>query len=863
MYLYQTIETSKQFNAYADLPSYIPSNLNNNLPLRDYQKEAFQNFITYFENEQIVAKPCQTLFHMATGSGKTLIMAGLILYLYKKGYRNFLFFVNSTTIIKKTKDNFLSSGSSKYLFNKMINIDGKNIKINEVSNFQNVDKNDINICFYTVQGLHLDINFSRENKISIDDFVDTPVVLISDEAHHINVDTTSKKVNNEELELLKSWEHSVNMIFHTNVNNVMLEFTATCDLENPNIKSKYLDKIIFNYPLSKFREDGYSKEIETLQSDVNIKTRMIQAILISQYRLKLFQDNKIFIKPVILFKSDTITNSKVNMQCFVDTILNLSELELIKIKETTTNEILINAFSYFEEHSISLMNLIQELKEDFSKEKCLSVNDDDEADNYQLIVNSLEDKNNEYRAIFEVKKLDEGWDVLNLFDIVRLYETRDSKNGKPGNKTIQEAQLIGRGARYCPFILDGYDEKYKRKFDYDITNEMRICETLLYHCQFNSRYISELKTALKETGLIPENVLQVKYILKDGFKKTKFYTNGLVFFNKKELKSRNNVKSLPESIRQDLYEYSVFTGKTYTENLFQDLSEYRSIDVNMNKKEFSISDIYNYNKNLVLSSLRKFPIYKFNSLKSYFPNLESIEEFVTSDSYLGSVKIVLKYLDQYNNKNIKDALVYVFNKLISKITIMDEVYSGTKEFESVNFRDIFKDKVINISNPNIDSVGISQAQVLDDEYKLDLSNKDWYVYNDNYGTTEEKKFVKYFNDYIKEFEDKYDNVYLIRNERVLKIYSFEDGERFEPDYLLILENDNKIEDKQYQIFIEPKGTHLLQTDKWKENLLLSLKNNSIPVTKFVDNKDYFIWGLPFYNKENNLVKFDNAIKELL
>ena len=863
MYLYQTIETSKQFNAYADLPSYIPSNLNNNLPLRDYQKEAFQNFITYFENEQIVAKPCQTLFHMATGSGKTLIMAGLILYLYKKGYRNFLFFVNSTTIIKKTKDNFLSSGSSKYLFNKMINIDGKNIKINEVSNFQNVDKNDINICFYTVQGLHLDINFSRENKISIDDFVDTPVVLISDEAHHINVDTTSKKVNNEELELLKSWEHSVNMIFHTNVNNVMLEFTATCDLENPNIKSKYLDKIIFNYPLSKFREDGYSKEIETLQSDVNIKTRMIQAILISQYRLKLFQDNKIFIKPVILFKSDTITNSKVNMQCFVDTILNLSELELIKIKETTTNEILINAFSYFEEHSISLMNLIQELKEDFSKEKCLSVNDDDEADNYQLIVNSLEDKNNEYRAIFEVKKLDEGWDVLNLFDIVRLYETRDSKNGKPGNKTIQEAQLIGRGARYCPFILDGYDEKYKRKFDYDITNEMRICETLLYHCQFNSRYISELKTALKETGLIPENVLQVKYILKDGFKKTKFYTNGLVFFNKKELKSRNNVKSLPGSIRQDLYEYSVFTGKTYTENLFQDLSEYRSIDVNMNKKEFSISDIYNYNKNLVLSSLRKFPIYKFNSLKSYFPNLESIEEFVTSDSYLGSVKIVLKYLDQYNNKNIKDALVYVFNKLISKITIMDEVYSGTKEFESVNFRDIFKDKVINISNPNIDSVGISQAQVLDDEYKLDLSNKDWYVYNDNYGTTEEKKFVKYFNDYIKEFEDKYDNVYLIRNERVLKIYSFEDGERFEPDYLLILENDNKIEDKQYQIFIEPKGTHLLQTDKWKENLLLSLKNNSIPVTKFVDNKDYFIWGLPFYNKENNLVKFDNAIKELL
>jgi type III restriction enzyme len=55
---------------------------------------------------------------MATGSGKTLMMAGLILYLYEKGYRNFLFFVNSNNIIDKTRDNFLNDISIKYLFNK-------------------------------------------------------------------------------------------------------------------------------------------------------------------------------------------------------------------------------------------------------------------------------------------------------------------------------------------------------------------------------------------------------------------------------------------------------------------------------------------------------------------------------------------------------------------------------------------------------------------------------------------------------------------------------------------------------------------------------------------------------------------------
>ncbi len=39
------------------------------------------------------------------------------------------------------------------------------------------------------------------------------------------------------------------------------------------------------------------------------------------------------------------------------------------------------------------------------------------------------DKDNEFRAVFAVDMLNEGWDVLNLFDIVRLYDTRDSRSG--------------------------------------------------------------------------------------------------------------------------------------------------------------------------------------------------------------------------------------------------------------------------------------------------------------------------------------------------------------------------------------------------------------------------------------------------
>ena len=87
-----------------EMPSSITQNLNPAFELRDYQKEAFASFIHYFNNDLPgKEKPIHLLFNMATGSGKTLIMAGLILYLYEKGHRNFLFFVNSTNIIEKDK----------------------------------------------------------------------------------------------------------------------------------------------------------------------------------------------------------------------------------------------------------------------------------------------------------------------------------------------------------------------------------------------------------------------------------------------------------------------------------------------------------------------------------------------------------------------------------------------------------------------------------------------------------------------------------------------------------------------------------------------------------------------------------------
>ena len=48
--------------------------------------------------------------------------------------------------------------------------------------------------------------------------------------------------------------------------------------------------------------------------------------------------------------------------------------------------------------------------------------------------------------------------------------------------------------------------------------------------------------------------------------------------------------------------------------------------------------------------------------------------------------------------------------------------------------------------------------------------------------------------------------------------------------------------------MEPKGDGFLEKDKWKEDFLLAVEKEGIPVIQFVDNKDYRIRGFHFFNK---------------
>ena len=863
MSLFQKMDSIRDFfpTAYKELPDVIPNNLNPTFELRPYQIEAFRNFITFYESDKC-PNPTQVLFHMATGSGKTLIMAGLIVYLYRHGYRNFLFFVNLDNIVKKTKDNFLNAASQKYLFAEGIVIDGEPVKINEVSNFQGVNSDSINICFTTTQGIHLDMWISKENAPSFDDFTEQKTVLISDEAHHLNVDTRKGKKGLDD-DSSKSWEYTIRKIFGANRDNILLEFTATCDLENPFILKEYENKIIYDYPLRKFREEKYSKEVKAIRADIGYTDRMLTALMFSQYRLKVFQDYRLYIKPVILFKSKTIAESNEFEQIFYKIVKELTGATLERIVASSSLAEVKRMSNYFAAKNIDFDELAQELREEFSPNHCISVNDDKEANERQILLNSLESRDNPYRAIFEVKKLDEGWDVLNLFDIVRLYETRDASKGKPGSATISEAQLIGRGARYCPFIIEDDDEKYKRKYDGDIDNPLRICEELYYHCQYDSRYIDELNKALIATGMMPESQTEIYYELKKSFKEDEFYKTGTVFLNKRVIKSRKEIVELLPSIRNKEYSVSVNSNKVTMDTLM--MKTHTDTTVKTHIYRTTLNEIAKINYSIVHKALRRIDVFKFNILRKYFPNLKSLREFAMNDAYLGSVKIHIESRDEIPTpETFFEACVIVLTKIGGEISAIKETYEGTTEFIGKRFSDVIRNKTMHITDPHGEGEGVSQnASAIRPEWKINLDDKDWFVFKDNYGTSEEKSFVAYFNKYVNDLKTEYEKVYLVRNERQLVLYSFDGGERFEPDYLMILCKRNATAYEQYQIFVEPKGSHLLAQDKWKEDFLLQIESRGVPKKTFLDDTNYHVWGFPFYNHQNGMGDFTFSFERLL
>ena len=826
-----------------EMPASISNNLSPRFKIRRYQREAFARFMLYMNQYGGKQEPTHLLFNMATGSGKTLIMAGLILYLYEMGYRNFLFFVNSKNIIEKTKDNFLNPLSSKYLFNNQIHLDDRQVEIVQTESFYGISERSINICFTTIQGLHMNLESVKENHPTYEDFVGEKTVLLADEAHHLNAKTKS------DVERERNWENTVGRVFNSNRANLLLEFTATHDYEKPAMINKYLDKVIYCYDLRSFRKDRFSKEIILIESALNLKQRILQAILLSYYKQRVASKYGIQLKPVILFKAQkTIAQSKQTQQDFRNLIddLNGKMIESIRKSEIKTVK---RAFRFFAEENISTHQLAQRLKSEFREQNCMSVNDEDEKSNYQVRLNTLEDRSNPIRAIFAVQKLNEGWDVLNLFDIVRCYETEPREDKKIAKTTISEAQLIGRGARYFPFVTEKNDDKFRRKFDGDIKpHELRVLEELHYHSIKDQRYINELKEVLTEEGLLDKDMVERDLKLKPNFKKTSFYQEGVIWLNDRRERDYRSVHSLKDMDIDGAHAFEYTVASSHGREVAIMKGGKTSAIRNEEEKNMLVSEIPN---NIVMAAIARNPFFRFSSIKRYFPHVGSMREFATSDSYLGGLAILFRGNDQLEPKDKLDACIGLLGKIEKDIRSKHTNHEGTRDFSrKEKVKSVFTDKQLKVSKNRLKEGDASINNI--------VANESWYAFDADYGTNEERALVRMMYVWIKGVQREYQEIYLLRNEKHFKIYNFYNGKAFQPDFVLHIKKKNG-KTINYQLFIEPKGEHLMEHDQWKERFLEEIGRKG----KIVGETDvYRLIGLPFYNSKKEK-SFRNALDRSL
>ncbi|MFT4148018.1 MAG: DEAD/DEAH box helicase family protein [Micrococcaceae bacterium] len=889
-FLFKQIEDNPDYQHWAleyEIPDYIIENLHPSKKLRGYQENALKHFIFLYEHDREKAK--HLLFNMATGTGKTLVMAAVVLFLFKQGYRNFLFLVHQIQIKEQAVRNFTDSSFSKYLFNpKGVKIDGRKISVREVNSVEDSERNSINFLFYSTALLYNRLRENHENGLTGESFERNDIVIIADEAHRLNVDTRSK--SKKDKDEAHNWETTVLSAITSREENMLLEFTATVDLANQAIHDKYENKMLYRYDFLAFNKEGYSKDVKFLYNrEVHTENQkrllIINAVALSEFR-RLYADHVMnkHMTPIVLVKSTGIAKSEEDRKFFDEVIssIRLEDLERLKsITEYDTGHTIIkNMFDWLERQGKdnpytpaggveSLKAFIADIRVNFAHSNTLIYNSKTK-ERADLLVN-LDSPRNTIRAIFSVNALNEGWDVLGLYDIIH-FDISETKK-----VSLQDIQLIGRGARYNPFDLpkrygakdanfpsiNGLSfefDKYKRKFDNSPDDRGRVLETFVYHFVKTGTFLETLQRDLLGEGIINEGVEKKTITLKQEFLESETYCKGFILVNHIIRRSRTTDDEIDTTFKRVIKAgtYKIHTSGLTDREENQIIASYKTADIRISKDFFPEAMI---RKALVAAEGNFF---RHNNLCEHIKGLETVDTFIKD--YLPEYDIKYTYekgksIQELTNEEKLQLLVNVILPEVRKsIDLNLPKEMGSKKFRPIPLPEIFKQEksIYLMAFPEEDEFGNkiyksgdqraqSQTHNLNPDLQYDVASSDWYAYSENYGTSEEKRFVKYIATQIDDLHAKYKSaeIYLIRNELDYWLYSPKDGRRFSPDYLLII-NDVQNHEVYYQAIIEPKGGHILEGDIWKEEVLISLNKDSQVV---------------FDENENDTVSYKDYLKE--
>ncbi|MDA2393352.1 DEAD/DEAH box helicase family protein [Bacillus cereus] len=871
------VEQAKQAeqNLFSQHQGYvIPEYINQNLlhTLRDYQDEAMRNY--HYTQTQINPSPQHVLFNMATGSGKTDLMAGLILYLYQEHkYQNFLFTVNTNSVLMKTKDNLVNENSEKYLFQEKIEIEGQRIYIRQVERFPRVRQNNtIYIKLSSVQKVSDDLFVLKENTMGLSDYENHPVVVLADEAHHYSANTKSEKEKKDE----NTWESAINKILWARngeeKKNLLLEFTATVDFDKEVIYNKYRDKVVYRYPLNKLMFDGYSKQVKRIETSASDEDKMLNVVLLSQFRKYRAYAEGVTgsFKPVIMFKSPKVAISLEATKVFNELIANLNVSDLVSFiqrqqaLDSNESSALELAYNFYLNNEDDLAKIVREIKQDFDPRNVLNANDASgnmlEKGQYEAL-NTLESPNNLYRVVFAVAKLTEGWDVLNLYDIVRI----EKEAGTNKNATMVEAQLIGRGARYYPFEIDG-EKSYQRRYDNDSSNKQLFLETLHYHTMNEPQYLKQLVGSLKQmdlpTGQDKKNPpIEIK--VKSSFKKTDTYKTGKIYYNEAE--------DVSDEWFDSIEKYGINHKSDISRSLNYGSREvsYKATVENVETKTIGIEK---FDDRFIKKAIQRLEFYQFDNLKKYLPLLTSMKEFIYGEKWLntGNMKLFLTVPKEYKASDISpNELLKVTIDLLKEYEVKFKSgyikQRGTNRFIGYPISEYLTN--YNKRVPEYDTVNLlNEVTQKVAAYEI---NDEFFVYEKAIVNKLEYELIERIKAYVSELKQKYNkSVYLFRldenmhresaKSEKLKLHQY--GSRinragetvdmhlqgFQPDFILFLEDS----DFYFQIFIEPKGMSgdRFVSELWKQDLLLYMTDHQAEMEFEDDTKNVRISGLKFYTK---------------
>ena len=350
-------------------------------------------------------------FALATGVGKTRLMGAFIAYLYTQhGIKNFFVVAPNTTIYDKLKRDLNDTNSPKYVFKGLgcfstppQIITDDEYKEKTISLYES----DIRVFIYNIDKFNKEsANMKRLNEMIGDSFYDylsnlPDLVLIMDESHHYRAEKGAQALN--DLKPLLG-----------------LELTAT-PLVTKGSKQVPFKNVVFEYPLSKAIEDGYTRTpFAVTRSDIDFYNFGDEQL----DKLMLLDGISCHEKAKRQLELYAVNNSTPEQP-----VRKVKPFMLVVCKDTT--------------HATWVKSYIcsEEFREGAYRDKTIVVHSKQkgaESDFNTRLLLDVEKPDNPVEIVIHVNMLKEGWDVNNLYTIVPL-RTAASK--------ILREQMVGRGLR--------------------------------------------------------------------------------------------------------------------------------------------------------------------------------------------------------------------------------------------------------------------------------------------------------------------------------------------------------------------------------------------------------------------------------